>query len=590
MLNLVAEIACGHCGDWAKLDVLVSDALAVKNVTAIKFQIYEVSERSEPGTKEYSIFSTHFLPQDAYSEQIARIQRNGLLVYADIYGISSLQTAYSLGLDGIKIHAEDSGNYLLIEECLNTFPTVIISIGGLTYKEILELRDFCTATIGQMSGRETPPSITFVDGIQLFPTPREGHSLGNISVVNQILSNSQIAFGVADHLDPGDSFAYSYVSSAIAIGATYVEKHLTHDRSLRWTDWESALEASELCNFFSACASTYSSLNDCSTYSTLSVTYKQMFQKYPVIIPPYSDTPSPRDVVFKKLRSNSSTLLSGKFVRTNSPCLHSLQTKGSQHALTYRDYAPKIGLIICARLSSSRFPSKALSCILGVPSLQIVLERARRIIGIHQVIIATSTDPSDDPLVDFAAQNSCHLFRGPLADLPLRMLLASQEYKFDHVVRITGDCVCLDYDGMSHLLAHHLDVSPDISILTGGVFGTTREILSFEALRFLSDRILDKQNSEYLEYYMQLPNLMRLSMLSVAYSAEQDLIENRLTLDYPEDLVAIQELYNEHQEGIMAPVSDLVEILSDRDSPLPNVGLVQKSPLLLGLNLGFSYG
>ena len=59
--------------------------------------------------------------------------------------------------------------------------------------------------------------------------------------------------------------------------------------------------------------------------------------------------------------------------------------------------------IIQARVSSSRLPAKVLKLILGRPMLSLKIERILHSKKIDRYLVATSTDPSDNPI-----EKLCH--------------------------------------------------------------------------------------------------------------------------------------------------------------------------------------
>ena len=73
--------------------------------------------------------------------------------------------------------------------------------------------------------------------------------------------------------------------------------------------------------------------------------------------------------------------------------------------------------IVQARVSSSRLPGKVLQDIAGKPMLSWVVERAARARRVDTVVVATTTDPADDPIEDLCRQNGCALFRGSQFDV-----------------------------------------------------------------------------------------------------------------------------------------------------------------------------
>ncbi len=105
---------------------------------------------------------------------------------------------------------------------------------------------------------------------------------------------------------------------------------------------------------------------------------------------------------------------------------------------------PHKNVIIQARMSSSRLPGKVLREIAGRPMLGWVVERARRAQTISQVIVATTTDPSDDPVVAFCRAQGYACIRGSLNDVLERYYQAARRTHADVIVRLTADCPFID--------------------------------------------------------------------------------------------------------------------------------------------------
>jgi len=100
--------------------------------------------------------------------------------------------------------------------------------------------------------------------------------------------------------------------------------------------------------------------------------------------------------------------------------------------------------IIQARMSSSRLPGKVLQEIGGKPMLQHVVERAQRARSLDAVLVATTSDPSDNPIADFAAAQGLLCYRGSLHDVLDRYYQAARLYQPQNIVRITADCPLID--------------------------------------------------------------------------------------------------------------------------------------------------
>ena len=104
----------------------------------------------------------------------------------------------------------------------------------------------------------------------------------------------------------------------------------------------------------------------------------------------------------------------------------------------------RIGAIIQARMTSRRLPGKVLAEVHGRPMLQYLLERVERCTELDGVVVATSTDPSDDPIESFCAERGVDCFRGSLDNVAERFCEAAQRQELDVFVRLCADSPLLD--------------------------------------------------------------------------------------------------------------------------------------------------
>lgn len=100
--------------------------------------------------------------------------------------------------------------------------------------------------------------------------------------------------------------------------------------------------------------------------------------------------------------------------------------------------------IIQARMSSSRLPGKVLLEMGGKPMLQHVIERTRLAHSVDETLLATTSDPSDDPLAEFAARQGIPCSRGSLHDVLDRYYQAARPFGAQAIVRVTADCPLID--------------------------------------------------------------------------------------------------------------------------------------------------
>ena len=98
-----------------------------------------------------------------------------------------------------------------------------------------------------------------------------------------------------------------------------------------------------------------------------------------------------------------------------------------------------VAALLIARLSSTRLPGKNILPVAGKPMIQHLAERVSKSKLISNVIIATSTLPSDDPLEELANQIGVDCYRGSLDNVMERISGAAKKYNCDTIVEILGD-------------------------------------------------------------------------------------------------------------------------------------------------------
>lgn len=236
---------------------------------------------------------------------------------------------------------------------------------------------------------------------------------------------------------------------------------------------------------------------------------------------------------------------------------------------------PSVIAIIQARMSSSRLPGKVLADIGGKPMLLHVVLRARRAQTIGQVIVATTTDSSDDPIATFCRAQGIPYLRGDLMDVLDRYYQAARAFGGKTIVRLTGDCPLIDpreidrtvrafFDGQVDFAANRLP--PPWKRTTP--IGMDTEVVSFDALARAWREAEKKFEREHVMPYFY-DQEGRFKTLLVDH--EPDLSNLRLTVDTPEDLALIR--------NIFAFFDDSDEISLDQV-----VWLLEKNPDWLKIN------
>lgn len=224
----------------------------------------------------------------------------------------------------------------------------------------------------------------------------------------------------------------------------------------------------------------------------------------------------------------------------------------------------KIGALVPVRLSSQRMPGKALMPIMGRPAILHLLDRlfASRYLTPHEVILCTTTDKSDDPLMSIAESVGARVFRGSRENIIDRFNSAVAEFEFDAVIQADGDDPCSDTIYMD-LCMDRLVAEPEIDIvLTEGLpLGLGSKAIRASAIRTVWSNHLTQQNDTGFIYYFTRTGLCRPARIK-PLRPEHMHERARLTLDYPEDLAFFEALFMElYEEGTVFGIDDIVSLL-----------------------------
>lgn len=209
--------------------------------------------------------------------------------------------------------------------------------------------------------------------------------------------------------------------------------------------------------------------------------------------------------------------------------------------------------IIQARMSSKRLPGKVMQDICGKPMLERVIERVRMARSLTQVIVATTTDPGDDPLEQRCRQIGIPCFRGSLHDVLDRFYRAAQTFRADVIVRFTADCPLLDPGLIDHTVQAFLESGADFAanrlpppFRRTYPIGLDTEVCSFAALERAWREAEQTYEREHVMPYLYDAE-GRFKVLRVEY--ERDLSHYRWTVDTAEDLEVVRRIYQHFGEN-----------------------------------------
>jgi len=205
--------------------------------------------------------------------------------------------------------------------------------------------------------------------------------------------------------------------------------------------------------------------------------------------------------------------------------------------------------ILQARMSSRRLPGKVLLPILGRPMLELHIERLRRVRRVDALVLATSTDPSDDPVAELGSRLGLGVYRGALDDVLDRYVQAARRAKATTVLRTTGDCPLADPALIDAMVDAHLSGRYDYTSNSHRPTfpdGLDADVIEMTALeRAWREAALPSHREHVTLYFVEHPE----SFKTLHFRQPDDLSFLRWTVDHAEDFALIRTIYERLYPG-----------------------------------------
>jgi spore coat polysaccharide biosynthesis protein SpsF len=222
----------------------------------------------------------------------------------------------------------------------------------------------------------------------------------------------------------------------------------------------------------------------------------------------------------------------------------------------------KVFAIIQARMSSTRLPGKVMADIAGKPMLQRVVERVERATKLHGIVVATSSNPEDDPVEELCRKLATSCFRGSEPDVLDRYYQAALQHQVYCIVRLTADCPLADPQVIDRVIGAYIPGEHDyVSNIDPPTFpdGLDTEVFSFSALeRAWCNATLRSQREHVTLYIRSHPELFRLANVA----NECDLSNLRWVVDEVRDLEFVREVYRKLGSGAFF-TEDVLKLLRE---------------------------
>lgn len=194
-----------------------------------------------------------------------------------------------------------------------------------------------------------------------------------------------------------------------------------------------------------------------------------------------------------------------------------------------------VGVVIQARMASTRLPGKVLCNIAGRPLIGHVLGRLAELSHPVRLVVATSSESVDDEIARYCTEHGVRCFRGSEEDVLGRYLACTEANGFDHVVRLTADNPFTDMTELDRLIDLHLHDGNDYTHAFGALpVGVGAEIFTRDALTRSAREGQAPNHREHVNEYIE-EHRERFKIGRLEIPATKVAPELRLTVDTPLD-------------------------------------------------------
>ena len=216
-----------------------------------------------------------------------------------------------------------------------------------------------------------------------------------------------------------------------------------------------------------------------------------------------------------------------------------------------------IRIFVQARMSSRRFPGKVLAALAGRPLIDHVVERCAKAFGPDAVVVATSSDQSDDPLARHLERQGRQVFRAELDNVVKRFQGCLASYPCQWFVRISGDSPLIDPELIARVAERRL---PELDLVTNvqtRTFppGQSVEVIRAECFaRLDSDSLSAEEREHATQVFYRSPGKYRICNV---VSRDPRLAKQSMTVDTPADLAAVEALLcSGHVPGYASQIAE----------------------------------
>ena len=220
----------------------------------------------------------------------------------------------------------------------------------------------------------------------------------------------------------------------------------------------------------------------------------------------------------------------------------------------------KIVALVQARMGSTRLPGKVLESIVNRPMIELLLTRLSQSSEMDEIVVAASEEVQNDKLQSVVESLGFRCTRGSEKDVLNRFYESAKSLKADVIVRITGDCPLVDSGLVDKCIQGYKSSNVDyFSNINPATYpdGLDIEVMSFASIERANNETDSDFDREHVTPYIRNSD----SFSKASMSHTEDLSSQRWSVDEPEDLVVVTNIFEHFSPDILFDWKQVLELI-----------------------------
>ena len=228
--------------------------------------------------------------------------------------------------------------------------------------------------------------------------------------------------------------------------------------------------------------------------------------------------------------------------------------------------------LVQARMGSTRFPGKVMKPLAGIPLVGRIFDRLLATPGGSGLVLSTTQDPRDDPLVEYANGRGIPTDRGPREDdIAERLHRSAGLAEAAAILKVNGDCPLIDPAIMARMTQAWL-ADTDLDYVSNKIVwtwpeGLSAEIISRRALAWCDDNLTEPSEREFVANWIR-DHPDRFRRLSI--EGQRDLSTHGWAVDTEADFEFVAGIFAAlHQDGRIFGLEEVLDLLEQQKAAVP---------------------